>query len=337
MPAVGSANPSSTSTSASGPDAVQAGLGIQGRRVLLFRWIDHHDRGLLGTAYERTIGLSPWGPVGVDGEARVYPGPMRAVTIVEGSLEWLEHPDPDPGPGEVLVRVAAAGINAADLLQRRGLYPPPPGSPEDIPGMNSPGRWWASDRGRPGSPSGTGSCPSPAAGPRRNWPWCPRPWPCRCPRGSPGTRPAGSPRRSAPPTMPLFTQAESACRRAGAHLRCGRWGGHRRRAAGHASGPTWWPRCAHRRVTPTCSASVPMRSSIPTPAPITVPTTCHSNWWVRPGWPPTLPALAIEGRIVVIGVGAGATVELNLLALMGAGGPSGVDAAGPEPPRRRRP
>lgn len=45
-------------------------------------------------------------------------------------LVWTQVPDPEPGPGEVLVRVAAAGVNRADLLQRAGLYPPPPGAPE---------------------------------------------------------------------------------------------------------------------------------------------------------------------------------------------------------------
>ncbi len=64
---------------------------------------------------------------------------MRAVTIVEGELRWDEHPDPVAGPGEVVVDVAAAGINGADLLQRRGLYPPPPGWPVDIPGMEFSG------------------------------------------------------------------------------------------------------------------------------------------------------------------------------------------------------
>jgi NADPH:quinone reductase len=64
---------------------------------------------------------------------------MRAVTIVEGELRWDEHPDPVPGPGEVAVTVAAAGINGADLLQRRGLYPAPPGSPADIPGLEFAG------------------------------------------------------------------------------------------------------------------------------------------------------------------------------------------------------
>ena len=64
---------------------------------------------------------------------------MRAVTIVDGSLEWREHEDPTPGTGELLVRVEAAGLNAGDLLQLRGLYPAPPGSPADIPGLEAAG------------------------------------------------------------------------------------------------------------------------------------------------------------------------------------------------------
>ena len=50
-----------------------------------------------------------------------------------------EHPDPVPGSGEVLVRVRAAGINGADILQRKGFYPAPPGSPPDIPGLELAG------------------------------------------------------------------------------------------------------------------------------------------------------------------------------------------------------
>jgi len=64
---------------------------------------------------------------------------VRAVTVVEGGLEWREHPDPEPGAGELLVEVRAAGLNSADMLQRRGLYPAPPGSPPDIPGMEFAG------------------------------------------------------------------------------------------------------------------------------------------------------------------------------------------------------
>lgn len=64
---------------------------------------------------------------------------MRAVTIREQEILIEEHPDPVPGAGEVLVRVRAAGLNGADMMQRRGLYPAPPGSPQDIPGLELAG------------------------------------------------------------------------------------------------------------------------------------------------------------------------------------------------------
>jgi NADPH:quinone reductase len=64
---------------------------------------------------------------------------MRAVTISDGRLVVANRPDPEPGPGELLVRVAAAGINGADLAQVRGAYPAPPGSPADIPGLELAG------------------------------------------------------------------------------------------------------------------------------------------------------------------------------------------------------
>lgn len=54
-------------------------------------------------------------------------------------LQWREVPDPVPGPGEVLVEVAASAVNRADILQRRGFYPPPPGASE-IPGLECSGR-----------------------------------------------------------------------------------------------------------------------------------------------------------------------------------------------------
>jgi NADPH:quinone reductase len=64
---------------------------------------------------------------------------VRAVTIEDGQLVVEDRPDPEPGLGEVLVRVRAAGVNGADMLQRRGGYPAPPGSPPDIPGLELAG------------------------------------------------------------------------------------------------------------------------------------------------------------------------------------------------------
>ncbi len=68
---------------------------------------------------------------------------MRAVVITEfGGPEVLRIQDverPDPGPNEILVHVVASGVNRADLIQRVGRYPAPPGSPQDIPGLEYSG------------------------------------------------------------------------------------------------------------------------------------------------------------------------------------------------------
>lgn len=64
-------------------------------------------------------------------EADVRPTMHAAVASEPGGPEvlgWVEVPTPEPGPGEVLIRVAASAVNRADLLQRQGLYPPPPGT-----------------------------------------------------------------------------------------------------------------------------------------------------------------------------------------------------------------
>src|SRR4051812_1913795 len=69
-----------------------------------------------------------------------YAPPMRAAVFPgDGSIEIAERPSPTPGPGEVLVRVHGAGLNRADLVQRAGFYPAPPGVPADIPGMEFSG------------------------------------------------------------------------------------------------------------------------------------------------------------------------------------------------------
>jgi NADPH:quinone reductase len=63
---------------------------------------------------------------------------MRAATIRDGSIVIDDQPDPKPESGELLVRVKAAGLNGADMLQLAGRYPPPPGAP-DIPGLELAG------------------------------------------------------------------------------------------------------------------------------------------------------------------------------------------------------
>lgn len=65
---------------------------------------------------------------------------MRAIVIAPDSkLKLRDVPTPEPGPGQARVRVRACGVNRADLLQRRGLYPAPPDAPADIPGLEIAG------------------------------------------------------------------------------------------------------------------------------------------------------------------------------------------------------
>src|SRR5213080_2359653 len=71
------------------------------------------------------------------------PSQMTVIAVREPSgpdvLVAQTRPPPAPGPGEVLVKVAAAGVNRPDVMQRQGLYPPPPGASE-IPGLEIAGR-----------------------------------------------------------------------------------------------------------------------------------------------------------------------------------------------------
>jgi len=86
---------------------------------------------------------------------------MRAVIApTPGGVEALEVvdlPQPEPGPGEVLIRVAGAGLNRSDLLQRQGLYPPPPGV-TDVLGLECSGDIVAVGEGVTDLPPGTHVC-----------------------------------------------------------------------------------------------------------------------------------------------------------------------------------
>src|SRR4029079_15227200 len=61
-------------------------------------------------------------------------------------LEPQQRPVPKPGAGEILVKVEAAGVNRPDVMQRQGLYPPPPGAP-DIPRLEIAGTVAAAGKG----------------------------------------------------------------------------------------------------------------------------------------------------------------------------------------------
>ena len=72
----------------------------------------------------------------------VLPRTMQAIVIAEPGgpevLQLMERPVPRPKANEVLIRAAAAGVNRPEVLQRKGLYPPPPGA-SDLPGLECAG------------------------------------------------------------------------------------------------------------------------------------------------------------------------------------------------------
>jgi len=241
---------------------------------------------------------------------------VRAVTIRENELVIEEHPDPVPGTGEVLVRIHAAGLNGADMMQRRGLYPAPPGSPQDIPGMEFAGEVAAlgpgAERFAPGDEvmaivGGGAQAELCVAHERQLMP---------VPRGL-GLVPAGGvPEVFTTAHDALFTQVEL---RPGEHLLV--HGG----AGGVGTAAIQLARAGGVRVTATVRDR-DLRSEVAELGATVI--ACegfseHGPFDVilelvgAPNMTENLQALATRGRITVIGVSAGAKSELNLLALMG--------------------
>jgi len=241
---------------------------------------------------------------------------VRAVTIRENELVIEEHADPEPGTGEVLVRVHAAGLNGADMMQRRGLYPAPPGSPQDIPGMEFAGEVVAlgpaAERFAPGDEvmgivGGGAQAELCVAHERQLMP---------VPRGL-GLIPAGGvPEVFTTAHDALFTQAEL---RPGERLLV--HGG----AGGVGTAAIQLARAAGARVTATVR-DPDLRSEVAELGAGVIacegfaeqgPFDVILELVGAPNMPENLQALATRGRITVIGVSAGAKSELNLLALMG--------------------
>jgi NADPH2:quinone reductase len=240
---------------------------------------------------------------------------MRAATISDGQVSVQEHPDPAPGTGEVLVRVRAAGLNGADMMQRKGFYPAPPGSPPDIPGLElagevaalGPGAERFTEGDRVMAIVGGGGqaelavvherqlMPVPAA---LDWPAA-----------------GGLPEVFSPAHDALFTQADLGMGERLLIHGCAGGVGTAAAQLGRACGAT---------VTATVRnhdawgdvAALGARCIDPEGFVEHGPFDVILELVGAPNLAANVDALAVGGRIVVIGIGAGASAELNLLALM---------------------
>jgi NADPH:quinone reductase len=241
---------------------------------------------------------------------------MRAATIRDQEIVIEEHPDPLPGSEEVLVRVRAAGLNGADMMQRRGLYPAPPGCPQDIPGMEFAGevaavgaevrRFAVADRVM-AIVGGGAQAELALAHERVLMP---------VPDGLDWASAGGLPEVFTTAHDAIFTQAGL---RPGEHLLV--HGG----AGGVGTAAIQLARASGARVTATVR-SQELRARVGELGAEVIAAEGfaeHGPFDVilelvgAPNLGENLQALATGGRIAVIGVAAGAKAELNLLALMG--------------------
>jgi NADPH:quinone reductase len=241
---------------------------------------------------------------------------VRAATIREQEVVIEEHPDPVPGAGEVLVRVYAAGLNGADMMQLRGLYPAPPGSPRDIPGMELAGEVAALGPGAERFALGDDVMAIVGGGAQAELCVVHERQLMPVPPGLDPLAAGGLPEVFTTAHDALFTQAEL---RPGEHLLV--HGG----AGGVGTAAIQLAQAAGARATATVRNE---GLHAPVHALGAIAVNCdgfseHGPFDVilelvgAPNMPDNLQALATGGRIVVIGVSAGATSELNLLALMG--------------------
>jgi len=241
---------------------------------------------------------------------------VRAATIRDKQVVVEEHPDPLAGAGEVLVRVRAAGLNGADMMQRRGLYPAPPGSPQDIPGMELAGEVAALGAGVERFAVGARVMAIVGGGAQAELCLVHERQLMPVPDALGWVAAGGLPEVFATAHDALFTQAAL---RPGERLLV--HGG----AGGVGTAAIQLGRATGARATATVRDERQRDAVAELGAQVIAPEGFaeHGPFDVilelvgAPNMPANLDALATGGRVCVIGVSAGAKAEVNLLALMG--------------------
>jgi NADPH:quinone reductase len=243
---------------------------------------------------------------------------MHAVTIVDGVLEWCDHPDPEPGTGEVVVEVEAAGVSNADLLQRAGVYPPPPGAPADIPGLEAAGQVIALGPGASRFAIGDRVMAVLAGGGQAERVVVHERAAIPLPAGVSWEQAGAAPENVTTAHDALFTQAGLTM---GERLLVhGAAGGVGTAAVllGALAGATVVATVRDDAKRPAVGALHPaVRAVAPEGFAAEGPFDVILELVGGPNLAEDIDALATGGRISVIGVGAGAKAEVNLLALMG--------------------
>jgi NADPH:quinone reductase len=245
---------------------------------------------------------------------------MRAVTIVEGGLEWRDRPDPEPGPTDLLVRVRAAGVCRGDLMQRDGFYPPPPGAaPPEIPGLDMAGEVVATGSSCRRFATGERVMAVVAGAGQAELVTVPEQVAMPVPDGVSWEQAGGFPENYTTAHDALFTQCELAM-------------GERVCVHGAAGGVG--TAAVELAVAAGCQVVGTVRNEAMRPgvaalgATVVAPdeTGDYGPYDVvlelvgAPNMAANLEALATGGRISIIGVGAGAKAEVSLMALMMARG-----------------
>jgi NADPH:quinone reductase-like Zn-dependent oxidoreductase len=243
---------------------------------------------------------------------------MHAVVIRDGQLHWEERDDPVPGDTEILVAVHAAGLNGADMMQRHGLYPAPPGALADIPGMELAGTVAARGSQVTNFSPGDRVMSLVGGGGQATLAVVDESHALVVPDSLPWAEAGGFPEVFSTAFDALFT-------RAGLRM------GERVLISGAAGGVG----CAGVQLAAATGATVvaTVRDAARRQEVVALGATAaidpddvaaHGPYDVvlelvgAASLPTVLPHLAIGARIMVIGVGSGAKMELNLLQLMGA-------------------